>query len=111
MNESQYGHLREIICEDAQNGTALIQLIKSKHRAISIRAVTRKKDKYTRACDVQPYINGGKLMLLQGGYVADLKAEMARFNGDGKDHDDQVDTIIDACFDATQKRRTFEGVT
>ena len=111
MNGEQYGHLREIICEDAQNGTALIQLIKSKHRAISIRAVTRKKDKYTRACDVQPYINGGKLMLLQGGYVADLKAEMARFNGDGKDHDDQVDTIIDACFDATQKRRTFEGVT
>jgi predicted phage terminase large subunit-like protein len=86
--------LRSMDVEDKASGTGLIQTLQ-KAGDIPVRAVQRNIDKISRAYDVTPQIESGRVYIPEGAeWLSDYLAEFAQFpNGI---HDDQVDPTIDA---------------
>lgn len=88
------GSLRSMEVEDKASGTGLIQSIK---KTVPVRAIQRAKDKYTRALDVLPLIETGRVSLPRAAtFTGALIAEFESFSADGTQHDDQVDPMMDA---------------
>lgn len=88
-------NIRSMNVEDKVSGTTLIQtLSKSVDPVIPIKAVQRNIDKITRANDVAPFIESGRVYLPEKAeWLNDFIVEHAQFpNGS---HDDQVDTTSD----------------
>lgn len=89
--------LRGIVIEDKSSGTALIQELTS-HRFIPVIPLQRNRDKFSRAMDIIGYISSGFVALPeQAPWVNAFLSECEAFTGYGDTHDDQVDTLIDAC--------------
>lgn len=87
--------LRAFKVEDKSSGTGLIQTIKAPPHRVPVFAVQREKDKVTRAYDVAPVIEAGRVFLpANAPWLSDLLAETTVFPN-GK-HDDQVDPLLDA---------------
>ncbi len=87
--------LRAFKVEDKSSGTGLIQTIKAPPHRVPVFAVQREKDKVTRAYDVAPVIEAGRVFLpASAPWLSDLLAETTVFPN-GK-HDDQVDPLLDA---------------
>lgn len=86
---------RSMNVEDKVSGTTLIQtLSKTADPVIPIIAIQRNIDKITRANDVAPFIESGRVYLPeQADWLSDFITEHAQFPN-GK-HDDQVDTTSD----------------
>ena len=86
---------RSMNVEDKVSGTMLIQtLSKTADPVIPIIAIQRNTDKITRAIDVAPFIESGRVYLPeQADWLSDFITEHAQFPN-GK-HDDQVDTTSD----------------
>lgn len=98
--------LRDLVIEDKSAGIQLIQDLK-REEVIPITPVQRNVDKYTRLQNVIGYINSGYLYVpdasaevldsfISTDWVQDFIAECEQFTGRGDNHDDQVDTLIDA---------------
>ena len=81
--------------EDKVSGTTLIQtLSKTADPVIPIIAIQRNIDKITRALDVAPFIESGRVYLPeQADWLSDFITEHAQFPNGA--HDDQVDTTSD----------------
>ncbi len=97
----ELGALRYMAVEDAAAGTGLIQTVRRLPESVPIKAVQRGIDKLTRFMDVQMYIEQGRVYVPdRAPWLADFLAECEGFKSDMKhDHDDQVDTLIDAIND------------
>lgn len=90
------GVLRYMAIEDKASGTGLIQTLK--REGIPIRAVQRNIDKITRAMDVSPQIESGRVVLPQSAdWLSDFLREHSQFPN--ASHDDLVDPCIDAIND------------
>lgn len=96
-NSEEQSVLRGVYVEDKSSGTGLIQEV-GKVSPIEITAVQRSRDKLSRAMDVQPHFNAGKVVLPYGDrHNYEYAQELADFNeNDTHDHDDQTDVTIDA---------------
>lgn len=88
-------NIRSMNVEDKVSGTTLIQtLSKSVDPVIPIKAVQRNIDKITRANDVAPFIESGRVYLPEKAeWLNDFIVEHAQFPNGA--HDDQVDTTSD----------------
>lgn len=97
----ELGALRYMAVEDAAAGTGLIQTVRRLPDSVPIKAVQRGIDKLTRFMDVQMYIEQGRVYVPdRAPWLADFLAECEGFKADmTHDHDDQVDTLIDAIND------------
>jgi predicted phage terminase large subunit-like protein len=97
----KFGQLREMPVEDKSSGTGLIQELKLPPHNIPVKAVERVKDKLTRVMDVLAYIDLKLACVPESeSFTNDFIAECEAFSADGThDHDDQVDTFIDAVND------------
>lgn len=86
---------RSMNVEDKVSGTTLIQtLSKTVDPVIPIIAIQRNIDKITRANDVAPFIESGRVYLPeQAEWLSDFITEHAQFPNGA--HDDQVDTTSD----------------
>lgn len=86
--------------EEKSSGTSLIQNIKRKTK-LPISAITRVKDKVTRAYGAVPQINIGNVWIpLDAPWVFEYKAEFRKFSPlMSHKHDDQIDPTIDAIND------------
>lgn len=95
-----FGQLRQMVCEDAASGTALIQKIKYMNQ-IPIRGVVRVKDKLTRVMDVLGYIESGMVAIpAEATYTKNFLAECEAFtSNDAHMHDDMIDCLADAVVD------------
>lgn len=110
----QWGQLREMKVEDKASGTGLIQSIKLQNQ-IPIKGIERNKDKYTRALDGLPYIEGGMVSVPEDApFTADFIAECEAFTADDShQHDDQIDPMLDAITDLLSnqnKLKTWENL-
>ena len=88
--------------EKASTGFHLIQEI-VKETGVLLLEMTRSKDKYNRAYDIQEYIERGYVYVNPtADYYADFISECANFAPENKSkiriHDDQVDAMVDACY-------------
>ena len=93
------GRLRAMYIEDKASGTGLVQdLRKLKTDPIPIIPVPRNKDKVTRAMDMAPYIEVGRIYIpLDQDWVADYMLEFGKFTAMMTHrYDDQVDATLDA---------------
>lgn len=97
---SQWGALRAMKIEDAASGTGLIQKLRREHR-FPVQGITRKKDKYSRVCDVLGYIEAGHVCIPRAAsFTSDFLAECEAFTADDSHaHDDQIDPMVDAIGD------------
>lgn len=88
-------NIRSMEVEDKVSGTTLIQtLSKAVEPVIPIKAIQRNIDKITRANDVAPFVESGRVYLPeQADWLNDWMVEHEQFPN-GK-HDDQVDTTSD----------------
>ena len=99
-DSSQWGALRAMKIEDAASGTGLIQKLRREHR-FPVQGITRKKDKYSRVCDVLGYIEAGHVCIPRAAsFVHDFLSECEAFTADDSHaHDDQIDPMVDAIGD------------
>lgn len=89
-----HGTLRGMYVEDKSSGTGLIQDLAGE---IPIIAVQRDKDKYRRALDVVNYWHNGMVYVPEDEpWFPDWLYEVLQFTGQGDEHDDQVDPMVDA---------------
>lgn len=88
-------NIRSMNVEDKVSGTTLIQtLSQSTEPVIPIKAVQRNIDKITRANDVAPFIESGRVYLPEKAeWLNDFIVEHVQFPNGA--HDDQVDTTSD----------------
>lgn len=88
-------NIRSMNVEDKVSGTTLIQTLStSTEPVIPIKAVQRNIDKITRANDVAPFIESGRVYLPErADWLNDFIVEHAQFPNGA--HDDQVDTTSD----------------
>lgn len=101
--------------EDKSSGTGLIQQLKqgdkvAGHPVIPVRAIERNRDKVSRAYDVTPQIEAGRVVLPPDApWLSDYLKEFATFpNGS---HDDMIDPTMDAIADMLISGSSgFEGV-
>jgi len=88
--------LRKMKIEDKSSGTGLIQQLKQKH--IPIQGIPRNKDKISRAYDVSPQMEAGRVYLMRDNeHVSDMLNELSTFPLAA--HDDTVDPLMDAIDD------------
>ncbi len=92
--------------ENKVSGTGLIQEL-LRFYSIPVKPVERQRDKYTRLLEVLTYIEAGRLHLpLNAPWTKTVTDEMVAFSEDLKhEHDDIVDTVIDALNVAYVRRR------
>ena len=81
---------------DLLGSTAFLEFLKdadlaSKH--IDIRGVKPEKDKLTRALAWSRRAEKGRVILVRGPWINDFLGEAVTFDGAGKSHDDQIDTV------------------
>jgi len=93
-----------VIIEQAANGLPLLQTLR-KEAHLPLFTITRNKDKYARALEIQGYIQSGYVYLNpEANYYPELMAELTTFSENAKDraklgmHDDQVDALVDAVY-------------
>lgn len=87
------GALRRLMIEDKSSGTGLIQQMKQ--MGMQVGAIKRNTDKVTRAYDVSPVIESGRVFIPQySQFISDYLIEFEQFPT-GK-NDDQVDPTMDA---------------
>jgi predicted phage terminase large subunit-like protein len=90
------GTLRYMAIEDKVSGTGLIQTLK--REGMPIRAVQRNTDKITRAMDVAPQIESGRVMIPSAAdWLSDFMREHSQFPN--ATNDDMVDPCMDAIQD------------
>lgn len=91
---------RECRVEDKVSGTGLIQYISSEYGGRVV-GKPRNRDKYVRACDAQPHIKAGEVVLPESAlWLEDFLAEVESFSRDlTHEHDDQCDPLFDAIED------------
>lgn len=96
-----FGQLRELQVEDKASGTGLIQELKTPPYSIPVKGVEREKDKLTRLMDILSYIELRLASVPEdASFTNDFITECEAFTADDThDHDDQVDTFIDAVND------------
>jgi len=92
-----------VLIEQAANGLPLQQMLRKE--GIPIMLITRTKDKYARALDIQGYIQSGYVFLNpQRPYYPELMSELTTFSENAKErsklgmHDDQVDALVDGVY-------------
>lgn len=80
--------------EKALHGIAAVQTLlrKPELRAIAFKGIDVDRDKLTRALPLSARAEQGKLALVRGSWIGAFLDEACAFTGDGKLHDDQVDT-------------------
>lgn len=87
------GVLRSMKVEDKVSGTGLIQTLK--REGVTVLPIQRNRDKVSRAYDVAPIIESGRVFLPRNAaWLSDFLHEFSAFPN-GK-HDDQIDPCIDA---------------
>lgn len=93
-----------VIIEQAANGLPLLQTLR-KEAHLPLFTITRNKDKYQRAMEIQGYIQSGYVYLdPAAAYYPELMAELTTFSENAKEraklgaHDDQVDALVDAVY-------------
>jgi predicted phage terminase large subunit-like protein len=94
--------VRMVSIERASSGFSLIDEIK-KDVPVLVYEMTRKTDKYTRAKEIQAFVEQGYVYVDRyTDYFSDFINELVAFSPENKNkvkvHDDQVDCVIDACF-------------
>ena len=88
--------LRQFKIEDKASGTGLIQQLKQS--GVPVAGIQRNKDKLTRAYDVAPMVEAGRVYLPeQAPWLGDLLHEASSFPVAA--HDDQIDPMMDAISD------------
>lgn len=114
--DDHWGQLREMIVEDKSSGTDVIQTLKTGETQagivfdpIPILGVERTKDKYTRVQDVLAYIELGLAVVPEdAAFTSDFLDEHEAFKADDRhDHDDQVDTTVDAILDMLSNKNNL----
>lgn len=94
---AKYPKARAILVEDKANGTAVINILRSKVGGLI--EITPEESKLSRAWSCQPLQLGGNLYLPAPSvhpWVRQFTKECLDFRGDGSGHDDQVDTMTQA---------------
>lgn len=81
--------------EEAMHGLAAIQELRRDPdlRSVTLRGIRVDKDKLTRALPWAARAEGGKVALVRGPWNAAFLDEVCMFDGLGRTHDDQVDTV------------------
>lgn len=94
LKGAPHGSLRALRVEDKSSGTGLIQTLR-RESSIPVQGIKREIDKVTRAHDVTPQIENGRVVLLRScPHLSDFLAEASAFpNGT---HDDTLDPMMDA---------------
>lgn len=88
--------LRQFKIEDKASGTGLIQQLKQS--GVPVAGIQRNKDKLTRAYDVAPMVEAGRVYLPeQAPWLGELLHEASSFPVAA--HDDQIDPMMDAISD------------
>lgn len=80
--------------EKAMHGLAALQVLMRKRELlrIPIRGIDVDRDKLSRALPLSARAEQGKVVLVRGNWIPNFLDELTAFSGDGKTHDDQVDT-------------------
>jgi len=80
--------------EKALHGLAALQSLVRRRDLlrITIRGIDVDRDKLSRALPLSARAEQGKVVLVRGAWIPTFMDELTAFSGDGKTHDDQVDT-------------------
>lgn len=105
-NSTINGNLRKVLIEDKSSGTGLIQELAATSLPIRPTPVQRSRDKLTRALDVAPQIEMGKVFIpAHKRWVSEFVSEHSLFTkNDTHKHDDIVDNTCDAVEEALIKQ-------
>jgi predicted phage terminase large subunit-like protein len=81
--------------EEALHGLAAVQELRRlpEVAGITLRGISPEKDKVSRALPWATRAEAGQVVLVRGPWVAGFLDEVCSFDGSGKGHDDQVDTV------------------
>jgi predicted phage terminase large subunit-like protein len=82
--------------EPGASGKTEVQDLINYLTGFNARAFTVSKDKITRALPVSAQSEAGNVKIVRGNWNMDFIKELENFDGDGKKHDDQVDTFSGA---------------
>lgn len=104
-----YGALRALKVEDKSSGTGLIQTLRVES-SIPVLPIQRDKDKFTRALDIQGYLESGRAWIPEEApWVSEYVAEFDAFTPDDTHaHDDQIDPTIDAINELVATGNTID---
>lgn len=89
-----YPKARLVLVEDKANGTAVINMLRSKVGGLY--PISPEESKLSRANACQPLVLGGNVYLpapSRAPWIRQFTKECADFRGDGATHDDQVDAM------------------
>lgn len=101
------GTLRGFKVEDKVSGTGLIQTLR--REGIPMQAIQRDRDKITRAYDAAPYIEAGRVAIMQScPHLSDFLSEATAFPNAA--HDDTLDPMMDAVMDLCHDSGQIFGV-
>jgi len=80
--------------EKAIHGLAALQSLTRRKDLlrVAIKGIDVDRDKLSRALPLASRAEQGKVVLVRGAWIPDFLDELTAFSGDGKTHDDQVDT-------------------
>lgn len=95
-NQVEWSPLRQMKVEDKASGTGLIQQMSQ--NGIPVVGIQRNRDKITRAYDVAPMIEAGRVYLPENAdFLSEFLLESTQFPNGA--HDDQLDPMMDAIND------------
>lgn len=97
--------------EKALHGLAAVQELQRERTVahVTIRGIDVDRDKLSRALPWASRAEQGKVLLVRGPWIETFLGEVSSFTGDGKTHDDQVDTVSGA-FKLLASKRTLSVV-
>ena len=80
--------------EKAMHGLAALQALTRRRELVRvpIKGIDVDRDKLSRALPLSARAEQGKVCLVRGAWISSFLDELTSFSGDGKTHDDQVDT-------------------
>lgn len=81
--------------EEAMHGLAALQELRRMPTLahVPLRGIQVEKDKWSRALPWATRAEAGKVALVRGAWIGAFLDEAVQFKGDGKTHDDQVDSV------------------
>jgi len=99
--------------EKALHGLAALQTLlrKPELARTTIRGIDVDRDKLSRALPLSARAEQGKVALVRGAWIGAFLDELCAFSGDGKTHDDQVDTAAGGLAMLAQPARSRKLVT
>lgn len=102
LRENGFGPLSKLYVEPKASGKTIVQLLRTQTKLNVVEAPPPQGDKTTRVNASTPFLESGRVVLLEGDWCEALIGQAAAFPNAA--HDDRLDTLTQAIARATKPR-------